>query len=634
MRCALVIALLLTHAGLLLGGLRWNFVTADEPGHFAAGVSYWDTGTFALYRVNPPLTRALAVLPALAARPQRDYRRWLDDPGSRSESWVGRDFAAANAARYLDLLHLARLAGVAWSLLGGYLIYRWARELYGARAGCLALTLWCFGPNVLAHAPLLTPDVPAAVAGLAATYVYWHYLRSPSWTRAFCAGLLLGGAELTKFTLLVLYAVWPFLWLLYQRRRRDVPGRAVRLGPAAGQLGLILVLSVYVINLGYGFQGSCRRLGDYRFVSHFLGGELPTGPDSHTSAGWGNRFRESWLGSVGVPLPQDYLCGIDEQRRDFEAGWPSYRAGGWHEYGCWYYYLYALAVKVPLGTWGLVLGGLVLTLARYRGGERGLDELTLWLPAVAVLGLVSSQTGMNNHMRYLLPLFPFVVISTGKLACTWGHRHGKAGLAGVALVSWVVGSSLVTYPHSLSYFNEASGGPENGPAHLVDSNLDWGQDLLFLKDWLEEHPQARPLGLAYFGAADPRSVGIDFRLPAWGPGGLTPEEATSSPGPGPHPDYYAVSVNYVRGMSFPAPDGRGGWRLVPFHAYEYFRHFRPVARAGYSILIYHITPAEANAVRQRLTTSPERDRGAGILPAATRAGKMPAPRSTSPCRFP
>ena len=301
-----MIGLLIVHAGLLLYSLRRNFVTVDEPGHFAAGISHWDTGTFIMYRVNPPLPRMLAVLPVLLANPHRDYSELSDQPGVRVEWWVSKDFVAANQGRYFDLICLARLAGVGWSSLGGYLIYRWGRTLYGGLAGCFGLAIWCFGPNVLAHAQLLTPDMPATVGGLAATYAFWQYLRGPSWKRAFLAGVVLGLAELTKCTLVVLYVVWPVLWILYRwlgsRVARPESAKGVgdtkitpfegqgvpprlgappdRLGvppgtffqPVVAQMLLIFFLSVYVINVGYGFENTCQRLGHFRFVSRSFRG--------------------------------------------------------------------------------------------------------------------------------------------------------------------------------------------------------------------------------------------------------------------------------------------------------------------------------------------------------------------------
>lgn len=51
-------------------------------------------------------------------------------------------------------------------------------------------------------------------------------------------------------------------------------------------------------------------------------------------------------------------------------------------------------------------------------------------------------------------------------------------------------SSLRVYPHQLACFNEIAGGPEDGWRHLLGSNLDWGQDFLFLARWLDSIPSA------------------------------------------------------------------------------------------------------------------------------------------------
>jgi hypothetical protein len=157
----------------------------------------------------------------------------------------------------------------------------------------------------------------------------------------------------------------------------------------------------------------------------------------------------------------------------------------------------------------------------------------------------------------------------------------------------------------MSYFNEAAGGPGNGGKFLNDSNLDWGQDLLFLKEWLGAHPEARPLGLAYYNYLDPALVGIAYRLPAPGPPLRPPEDPVEAARFGPRPGYYAVSVNYLLGARFLAPDGRGGVRpILRRSEFAYFNRFTPIARAGYSINIYKISPSEANAVRERLGLPP------------------------------
>ncbi len=508
---SVMVLLLVVHALLLLYSLRHQFATRNEVAHVPAGLSIWQTGTFSLYRVNPPLSRMTAVLPVLLAQPNTGFADLSDAPGLRQEWDAAHRFADLNASDYMHLIRLARLAGIAWSLLGGWLVYRWAGELYGRRAGLVGLTLWCFGPNILAHAQLVTPDIPATVSGLAATYAFWNYLRRGTWSAALLAGLLLGVAQLTKFTLLVLYPVWALLGLLYglvlnNRAWRDVP---LRVKMAEGLC--VVLLSLLVLNAGYAFDGTGTPLGEYHFVSRLFNGIAAEEGGGRGAPVLGNRFHDTWLAAVPVPLPEDYLSGIDLQRRDFEGIMPpSFLAGEWRRGGWWYYYLYALAVKVPLGKLALVGWSLVLLVLRHPANARFLDELTLWLPALAVLVLVSSQTGFNHHMRYVLPMFPFVFIAAAKLGYYLQATRWKRGLVVVALLLGSVGSSLSVYPHSLSYFNELAGGPDNGHRYLLDSNIDWGQDLLYLKDWVEAHPEAASLGIAYHNYIDYRVCGATF----------------------------------------------------------------------------------------------------------------------------
>ena len=166
-----------------------------------------------------------------------------------------------------------------------------------------------------------------------------------------------GWREPTKCTLLVLYVVWPVLWIAYRLRRPENTVARSAFVSGACQLLLIFFLSLYVINLGYGFENTCQRLGQFRFVSRLFGGQPPDDALVFTDGLSGNRFAGTFLGQLIVPLPANYLRGIDEQRRDLESRWRSYLAGEWRRTGWWYYYLYALAVKVPLGIWALVLSG-------------------------------------------------------------------------------------------------------------------------------------------------------------------------------------------------------------------------------------------------------------------------------------
>jgi hypothetical protein len=451
--------------------------------------------------------------------------------------------------------------------------------MYGPSAGLVALTLWCFCPNIIGHAQLVTSDAAAAALGVSAGYVFWRWARRPRWESAGAAGLVLGLAELTKATWLVLFPLWPALWAVGAWRNRH------RAGPKEvfsqiGQLAGILAVAVFTLNAGYGFEGSFQPLGHFDFVSKALA------PRVHGKEGFAlvNRFHNTWLGQIPVPFPEHYVLGIDQQRLDLEQADWAYLRAEWRQGGWWYYYLYALAIKVPLGTSTLVLLAACLTLGHRACSASRYGVVFLIAPAAVVLALVSSQSGSVLYVRYVLPILPFTFIWASKTASPVyrGNRWIAAIVAGA--LTWSVSSSLYVYPHSLSYFNEMVGGPKGGHAHLLDSNIDWGQDLLYLKAWLDEHPEARPLGLAYWGSYDAWLAGIDHRLPPRGPqctiGRLgTPDQT------GPLPGWYALSVNELRRHT---------------RDYDYFLRFRPVAMAGYSIYIYHVTPQEANRVRRDL----------------------------------
>ncbi len=213
-----------------------------------------------------------------------------------------------------------------------------------------ALVLWCFSPYILGHAATLMADVPAAAMGVAATYYFWLWLRAPDWSRTIIVGAVLGVAMLCKLTLLILYPLLPMLWLVYRlRERRTMIGRDWR--GQGEMLAAAMFVSMYVINCGYLFEGTFTPLGNFRFQTTLFAG---CGSLDDVPPEGANRFAGTWLGTLPVPIPANMLQGIDAQRYDFERGVPSYLRDRWADHGLWYYYLYALAIKMPLGTWCLL----------------------------------------------------------------------------------------------------------------------------------------------------------------------------------------------------------------------------------------------------------------------------------------
>lgn len=565
--------LLLTH-GLLLGySAARHSPTALEGPLLAAGISHWNLGRYDLYRVNPPLVRMVAAIPAVAVGCETDWSRFVDGPTTRPEYGIGSQFIEINGQRSFWLMTIARWACVPFSLIGALFCLLWARELFHYNtAGLIALTLWCFNPLVLGNGELITNDVAAGSLGLAAGYFFWHWLKSSTWTRSLVVGLCLALAILAKTTWLILFGLWPLIALAwFVTAKTEVPRNLKYYANRAGQLLASFVIAVWLVNFFYDFDESFLPYGKYDFVSDSMKKIEEVVP-----------FAES----VPVPFPKQFTRGLDTQLSDLEDfGQPSYLLGQWRDEGWWHYYVYGLRVKTPHGTQLLLLvTAFSLFFCRREYSLR--DLAVLLLPAMVVLLVVSSRTAINHHFRYILPSVGFACIFLGSTSL-WMRKSKVAGVTVCSLLTLSIGSSMWNYPHSLAYFNEVAGGSRNGHKHMLHSALDWGQDLIFLQDWLERHPDVQLDGLAYHGGFDPEDIGLDIPGP---PEGVNSERldqsALKTEAVGPLPGSYALSAMSVY-----------GWQ----ERYDYFgQFFEPIAYAGYSIYIYHITLEDANRVRREL----------------------------------
>lgn len=580
------ITLLCTHCILLAWSGYRHSPTIDEIGHLPAGLHTWIWGGCELYYVNPPLVKVVAALPVLLMRPEIDLERFIAAPPARPEWAIGRHFIAINGPDAFFYFAVARWACIPFSVIGGVVCFRWARELYGLYSGLCALCLWCFSPTVLGNAALITPDVAAASCGLLAHYLFWRWLVRGGAARAMICGIGLGVAELAKMTWIVLFVLWPVMWWVYCRRDK---GGAERRGGVRVwcQFGGIFLVALFVINAAYGFRGSFRQLGSFTFFSEALAG---TEAMHRVHRAGNNRFADDMAGLVPVPLPASYVAGIDLQKLDFEEGKWSYLAGEHRLGGWWYWYLYALAVKVPVGTWMLLISGVAMKSDYALSYTRWRDEMIVVSPAIVVLAFVSAHVGFSRYFRYVLPCLPFAFVWASRVMRRGKHSNVRLTALGGLALAWSSVSSLLVYPHSMSYFNELAGGPKNGHSHLIDGNIDWGQDLLYLKEWYAAHPEARPIGIAHYSAVGLEHFGIQAQAVPRGPARSGERPAGRSTGEvGPVPGWFVVSVHRLHDRS---------------GAYQYFLQFKPVARIGYSLCVYHIGVDEANRVRRELGLQP------------------------------
>ncbi len=143
---------------------------------------------------------------------------------------------------------------------------------------------------------------------------------------------------------------------------------------------------------------------------------------------------------------------------------------------------------------------------------------------------------------------------------------------GVLLAFWVFEFARV-YPHNLAFFNQFVGGPQDGYEYLLDSNLDWGQDLKPLKKWMDQQG-IQQINLAYFGTADPAYYGMQCTYLPGSP--FFAQNQNSLPQ---LPGYVAISDTVLMGVYL-----NPAWRAF----YKPLLKMQPVADIGYSIRVYKV----------------------------------------------
>lgn len=470
----MLVACCLAHVILLTISARVNSVTNNEPAHLVAGLSNLEFGRYELYSVNPPLTRLIAAIPVAFAEYRLDWDLLAFEYDTRPVHVFGPRFVDANSVCFSDLLFHARLACIPFGVLGVIGIYYLTQELAGHPAPILAAFLWVTSPNLLTYGCLITPDMAATSFGVILMWRFLVWLKYDSISNAILLGVVLGLALLAKSIWLVSFIVLPLLWLVWFFAMDNRVANGLLFLSGASKLALSLILSVIVLNAGYSFNRTLVPLGKYDFISESLAGKHGV-----------NVFAGTPLARLHLPFPESYVKGLDIQMDDFENfGQPSFCGGRWSENGFGHYYAYGLLVKLPHGTQILIL----MSLTCVRKWPRELFFIAV--PYVGIFVVASVQTGINHHFRYVLPCFPLLLIiaSTGYI-CPVNRSSNKllwrVTVLLVALFSSF--SSLAVFPRNHAYFNELSGGPQNGHHHMLHSAIHWGQDVNLANQWALEN---------------------------------------------------------------------------------------------------------------------------------------------------
>lgn len=502
--------------------------TVDESVHIFRGQALWQTGELRFQAKHMPLTHWLNGA-LLFTEPTLPDVTTLPSWTKNDRPTLAQEFLwAYKPAPDIDRIFLLARLPIIWlGLLLGAVLARWGRALAGPIGQSVVVFLFAFSPNLLANFSLATTDGPLTATYVTAVFAWYWYQKRPSPGRWLFAGIMLGLALGSKLTAVLLL---PILFLLsYSRWRRGDnwwrPGlRFLSILPLAGLVFWAL----------YGFE-----------IRPLPGIPVPVPAATY----------------VNSILKLQVDAGIQP---DTSSNYTAYLLGKTSPDGWWYYFIVAFLIKTPLPTL-LLLVTAVFSIIRRRQWRK---TAWLWLPP-ALLFVFASYTGLNIGYRHILPVLPFAFLLASTAAPLLSRS--PAPLLGLLLLWYAIGS-VRQAPHYLAYFNETIGGPRQGYHYLADSNIDWGQSLRFLADYVNQSGGIR-IRTSYFGAVDPVYFGLDFPPLFDGKTGYPLDFARANPAPG----HYAISVNHLVGHV-----------LLESDFFDWFRRQEPQDNVGFSILIYDV----------------------------------------------
>jgi len=569
---AVLLLVLFWTALLSMGGTSLTF---DELAHIPAGYSYLSHQDYRVNPEHPPLIKDLSAVPLLFQNlnfPEQSPV-WLQE--ETAPAWwiqfdLGTEFIYNSQNNPTDIIFWARLPMILLLVLLGWFLFRWARKLGGNLAGLGALALFSFSPTFIAHGRLVTTDVGAALGAVIATYFWLKFLKNPTKLNILWAGVFFGIAMLIKFSLILLVPFFGLLAVIYpfllDRNRLSALKEYLSKSLLAGIIGVVLII----------YPVYCFHTLNYPAEHQLRDTAADLAPNQITPL----KNLTIWMADKPVirPLGQ-YARGLMMATQRTSFGNTTYFMGEISAQAWWYYFPVIYFLKTPLAFHFLiliVLLGLCLTKTKREGWLKNNFTAFSFLLFIFIYWIVAVTGNLNIGVRHLMPTIPFiyllVIMGLKRIMESPGRFKKPLQITLATLFIWYASASLSAFPHYISYYNEAAGGTENGYFWAVDSNYDWGQDFYRLMAFMEEK-DIQKIHLDYFGGENPRYwLGEKYVK-------LNPKEIKEPP-----KEWVAVSMNQLMGgVAEPVPgfDQETGY-------YSWLQGETPVARAGYSILIYDL----------------------------------------------
>lgn len=532
----LVVLLLAIHWVMAVTGVRHKSTTFDEIAHMTGGYSYLVTGDYRLNPENGLLPQLWGALPLLAGHcvfPPLSQPAWYS-----SDLWeIGYQFFYRMGNDLGAMLSAGRAMIALLSVGLGLIVYLWSRRLFGPQGGMLSLLLYCFCPTVLANGSLVTSDMALALFLTAAVWLWWSLLHRFSVVLIVANALVLTALFLSKMSAAMILPIGFLLLGVRLLRPEPLPvhlgvsarpsragrGRCRHVCGRRNQTLVFLaaisfqVLAVFVlIWVVYGFRYSAFDAAQAGRDEFFGGWDYVL--QGAGAAGAVIEFfrRHQWI-------PEHQLYGFAYMLKS--AGLRSaFLNGHYSVVGWWYFFPYSFLVKTPVSLFAILTLAAAAAVSRWRGSPAepvpavkggvgsSLYRVAPLLALLAVYWVIAINSRLNIGHRHILPIYPALFVLAGA-AGYWFRTQRRILRAAVPILLLVfVIESLSVRPNYLAFFNVLAGGPRHGYRHLVDSSLDWGQDLPELRTWLDRHDlngqDRTPVYLSYFGMGDPTYYGI------------------------------------------------------------------------------------------------------------------------------
>lgn len=483
--------------------------TTDEAIHLSAGYTYLTRGDYRLNPEHPPLVKTLAALPLLALDVKINDRAeqvWQQtDDSFFYDSWrenrvFGEELLYGSDNNPDELIFWGRLPIVALTFILGLTIFLIARKEWGDPAALIATGLYVTNPTVNAHGHLITTDIALGLGFLLATYTFWKFLVQPTWSRAIWFGLALALALLVKHTAVILLPVFAILAVVAWRNKERKTAWYVTLA----RFSTALVIALVAIWIGFGFRDqklpvtqsvsqqivadNARAIGA-KFEGMSLSNQKELELQEAELTALGQRVAQydrpyRTIQPFLSILPSNYLKGLFLVIGHASGGHSSFLLGETSRTGWWYYFPFLFLVKTPIISLLAILTGIYLAVR--HGWANGVVKTFAIGGSVFLLSAITSKA--NLGLRHLLPLFPFIFVLTG-FAATVSRRFWQTA---VIVVGFGTVTFATSFPYYLPYFNEISGGPNNGYRIAADSNIDWGQDLKRIAKFIEQNNIKKP----------------------------------------------------------------------------------------------------------------------------------------------